>query len=121
MSYKILGLAGSLRRASFNRAALLKAITLAPPTLQFDIFDLSDIPLYNGDVEDNDGMPASVHEFRQAIHQSDGLLIVTPEYNFSIPGVLKNAIDWASRAYDPKLAGDNAKWPFSPPRPTFPG
>lgn len=119
MSYKILGLAGSLRRASFNRATLRKAIALAPQTLQFNTFDLSAIPLYNGDIEDSEGMPAPVHEFRQAIHQSDGLLIVTPEYNFSIPGVLKNAIDWASRAYDPKLVGDNAKWPFSPPAQPF--
>jgi chromate reductase len=120
MSYRVLGIAGSLRRESFNRAALNKARELTSHHLTIDIFDIGQIPLYNGDVE-NEGMPDAVHELRQAIHVRDALLFVTPEYNFSVPGVLKNAIDWASRAYDPKLARDDAKWPSSPPNQPFRG
>ncbi|HZD59559.1 MAG TPA: NAD(P)H-dependent oxidoreductase [Anaerolineae bacterium] len=92
----VLGFAGSLRKGSYNRAALRAAKQLAPETMRLDIFELNDIPLYNGDVEAQ-GFPLPVQEFKAKIEASDALLIVTPEYNYSIPGVLKNAIDWASR------------------------
>lgn len=92
----ILGFAGSLRKGSYNRAALRAAQHLAPATMSIEIFELDDIPLYNADVEEQ-GFPEPVQEFKRKINEADGLLIVTPEYNYSIPGVLKNAIDWASR------------------------
>jgi chromate reductase len=93
---RILGIAGSLREASYNRAALRAAQELAPDGMRIDSFDLGAIPLYNEDVR-SQGYPAPVTELRDRIRAADGLLIVTPEYNYSIPGVLKNAIDWASR------------------------
>jgi len=93
---RILGFAGSLRRSSYNRALLNAAIELAPESMEISIFDLASIPLYNQDIEDQ-GDPADVKAFKRAIAEADGLLICTPEYNFSIPGVLKNALDWASR------------------------
>lgn len=92
----ILGFAGSLRAKSYNRAALQVAKDLAPDGVEITIFDLQDIPIYNGDVEAK-GMPAEVAAFRDAIISADALLIVTPEYNRGISGVLKNALDWASR------------------------
>jgi chromate reductase, NAD(P)H dehydrogenase (quinone) len=95
-SVKILGFAGSLRQGSYNRAALRAAVELMPAGGALETFDLAAIPLYNGDVEAQ-GVPAAVERFKAAIAAADGLLIVTPEYNYSIPGVLKNAIDWASR------------------------
>lgn len=96
LQVNILGIAGSLRSGSLNRALLRAAEDLAPQEMVFRTFDLSAIPLYNGDVEAQ-GEPAPVIEFKQAIRESDALLIATPEYNYGIPGVLKNAIDWASR------------------------
>jgi chromate reductase len=93
---KVLGIAGSLRKGSFNRSLLRSAKTLAPENLQIEIFDLIDIPLYNGDVE-AEGDPAPVVAFKNALRSSDALLIATPEYNHGVPGVMKNAIDWASR------------------------
>jgi chromate reductase len=93
---RILGIAGSLRQASFNRATLRAAQELAPDGMQIDSFDIAPIPLYNEDVRQQ-GFPPPVEELRARIKAADGLLIVTPEYNYSIPGVLKNAIDWASR------------------------
>ncbi len=93
---RLLGFSGSLRRGSFNTAALRTAQELAPAGMTIDTFDLAPIPLYNEDVRAQ-GFPPPVEAFRAAIKAADGLLIVTPEYNFSIPGVLKNAIDWASR------------------------
>jgi chromate reductase len=93
---RILGFAGSLRQGSFNRATLRTAQELAPEGMHIDIFDIAPIPLYNEDVRQQ-GFPPSVEDFRARIKAADGLLIVTPEYNYSIPGVLKNAIDWASR------------------------
>jgi chromate reductase len=93
---RILAFAGSLRKASFNAATLRVLQSLAPAWVTIAIHDLSDIPLYNEDLE-NQGLPASVVTFRQAIAAADGLVIATPEYNYSVPGVLKNAIDWASR------------------------
>lgn len=101
---KLLGISGSLRRGSLNTAVLRAAIELAPATVMIERFDLSPIPLYNGDVEAA-GFPAAVVAFRAAIAAADALLIVTPEYNSGIPGVLKNAIDWASRGADQPFDG----------------
>jgi chromate reductase, NAD(P)H dehydrogenase (quinone) len=93
---RILGFAGSLRRASYNRGLIRAAAGDAPTGIVVEVFDLSDIPLYNQDVEDA-GEPASVVALKDAMARSDGLLVATPEYNHGVPGVLKNAIDWASR------------------------
>src|SRR5687767_13508981 len=101
----ILGIAGSLREASFNRRALAAAVELAPDGVSIRPFQrLAEIPLYNEDVKAR-GFPPAASEFREAIAGSDALLFVTPEYNFSVPGVLKNAIDWASRPPDMPLFG----------------
>ena len=100
----VLGICGSLRRASYNGGLLRAAKALVPAGMSIDIGDISAIPLYNGDVE-REGFPKSVHDFRERIRAADALLIATPEYNYSVPGVLKNAIDWASRAPDQPLAG----------------
>jgi chromate reductase len=93
---QVLGVAGSLRAKSFNRGLLRAALELAPARMLIEIFDISAIPLFNGDVE-ADGDPEPVAAFKSAIRAADALLIATPEYNYGIPGVLKNAIDWASR------------------------
>ena len=93
---RVLGIAGSLRQGSFNRALLRAAQELAPEGMVITSFDIAPIPLYNEDVRQQ-GFPPSVEDLRARIKAADGLLIVTPEYNYSIPGVLKNAIDWASR------------------------
>ena len=92
----VLGISGSLRAKSFNSGALRAAQELVPDGMSIDIADISGIPLYSGDVEAA-GMPEAVTQLRDRIAAADGLLIVTPEYNYSIPGVLKNTIDWASR------------------------
>jgi chromate reductase, NAD(P)H dehydrogenase (quinone) len=102
----VLGIAGSLRRASFNRALLRAAAGLAPAGMAIEIFDLAGIPLYNPD--DETALPARVGEFRRRVRAADAILIATPEYNYSVPGVLKNAIDWASQPY-----GENA-WDAKP-------
>jgi chromate reductase len=91
-----LGIAGSLRRLSYNRGLIRAAEALAPPGVTVIPYDLIDIPFYNADVE-AEGDPPPVAGFKRAIDSVDGLLIATPEYNHCIPGVLKNAIDWASR------------------------
>jgi len=93
---RILGIAGSLRTGSYNRALLQAAQELAPQGMAIVTFDLDAIPPYNADVEAQ-GFPAPVVAFKAAIAEADALLIATPEYNHSIPGVLKNALDWASR------------------------
>jgi chromate reductase len=93
---RVLGIAGSLRRASYNRALLQAACDLAPAAVEIVTFPLDRIPAYNGDVEAV-GDPPPVVDLKQAIRGSDALLISTPEYNFGVPGVLKNALDWASR------------------------
>ena len=92
----ILGISGSLRRNSYNSAALRAAMDLLPDAVTMEAYDLSAIPLYNEDVREQ-GLPEPVREFREKIAAADAVLIVTPEYNYSIPGPLKNAIDWASR------------------------
>ncbi len=103
----VLGIAGSLRKDSYKRKALRVAQQLAPDGMKIEIFEhLADIPPFNQDVEANP--PAAVAELKQRIRAADAVLIVTPEYNYSVPGVLKNAIDWASRPY-----GDSA-WKGKP-------
>jgi chromate reductase, NAD(P)H dehydrogenase (quinone) len=92
----VLGFAGSLRRASTNRGLLRAAAEVLPAGMTLEVFDLAPIPLYNADIEAA-GVPDSVKLFKQLLASADAILIATPEYNYSIPGVLKNAIDWASR------------------------
>lgn len=103
---RILGIAGSLRRGSYNRAALRAAQALAPAGSELEIFELDGIPAFNQDEEQN--LPPKVAELKARVRAADAVLIVTPEYNYSIPGVLKNAIDWVTRPY-----GDNA-WDGKP-------
>ncbi len=103
---RILGIAGSLRKDSYNRAALREAQKLAPANAVIDTFEIDGIPGFNQDEEQKP--PAKVVELKAAIRKADAILFVTPEYNYSIPGVLKNAIDWASRPY-----GDSA-WSGKP-------
>ncbi len=93
---RFLGIAGSLRRASYNRGLLRAAVDAAPAGVSVTAFDLADLPIFNADVE-AEGDPAPVSAFKEAIAAADALLIATPEYNHCVPGVLKNAIDWASR------------------------
>ena len=93
---QFLGFAGSLRRASYNRGLIRAAADVAPAGITIDVFDLHDLPFYNQDVEDA-GEPAAVVAFKAAIAQAEALLFATPEYSHGVPGVLKNAIDWASR------------------------
>jgi chromate reductase len=93
---RIVGISGSLRKGSLNTAMLRAASELMPSGSVLDILSLSGIPLFNSDLE-KEGTPDSVAELRKQIGDSDGLLIATPEYNYSIPGVLKNGLDWASR------------------------
>lgn len=95
---RVFGFAGSLRKDSYNRALLRTAKELAiPEGMEIEIFELDGIPPYNQD--DEMAMPAIVRDFKHRIEQADALLIATPEYNYSVTGVLKNAIDWASRPY----------------------
>lgn len=101
---KIVGLTGSLRKASYNRGALKAAQALVPQGVELEILDLSAIPFFNQDLEGGE-LPAAVTEFKQKVAQADALLIATPEYNYSIPPVLKNALDWASRDKSAPLAG----------------
>ena len=93
----IVGISGSLRRASFNTMLLRAAVAVSPPGTTIALASIAGIPLYDGDVEASDGFPPAVAALKDSIAGSDGLLIATPEYNNSIPGVLKNAIDWLSR------------------------
>ncbi len=102
----ILGIAGSLRRGSFNKAVLRSAISLAPSNVTLETFDIGSFPLFNQD--DEKSPPEVIRQFKEKIRASDAILFATPEYNYSVPGVLKNAIDWASRPY-----GDNA-WERKP-------
>ena len=92
----VLAFAGSLRRASYNRSLVRAAREVAPPGMTISIFEIDQVPLYNEDVEAA-GEPEAVARFKQAIREADGLLIATPEYNHGVPGVTKNAVDWASR------------------------
>lgn len=106
MTVKILGIAGSVRKASFNRSALKAAQGLVPAGASLETFDIDGLPGFNQD--DEKTPPAKVVELKAKIRAADAILLVTPEYNYSFPGVLKNAIDWASRPY-----GDSA-WKGKP-------
>jgi NAD(P)H-dependent FMN reductase len=94
---RIIGIAGSLRRASFNAALLRAAVELAPSGTDVEVASIAGIPLYDGDLESERGVSEIVAALKDRIAAADGLLLVTPEYNHSMPGVLKNAIDWLSR------------------------
>ena len=94
---RIVGIAGSLRRKSLNLALLRAAEELMPDGCALDVRTIAGVPLYNGDVEEESGIPAAVDALKEAIVAADGLLLVTPEYNNSIPGAFKNALDWLSR------------------------
>ncbi|HTR96712.1 MAG TPA: NAD(P)H-dependent oxidoreductase [Candidatus Acidoferrales bacterium] len=107
MPFDVIGIAGSLRKASYNRTLLAAAVELAPPGLAIEPASIAGIPLFDGDVEAA-GIPASVLALKERVRRADGLLLVTPEYNYSVPGVLKNAIDWLSRKPDQPFAGKPA-------------
>ena len=102
---KVLGISGSLRKDSFNTALLHEALSLAPEGMTIEIVTLHDVPPYNMDVEEV-AFPDSVMLLKEKIKNADGILIISPEHNHSVPGVLKNAIDWVSR-------GDN-EWNDKP-------
>src|SRR5690242_12934961 len=93
----LIGISGSVRSGSYNLALLRAAALLMPPDSKLHIESIGNIPLYNGDEEAEKGVPAVVEHLKDQIANADGLLLVTPEYNNSIPGVAKNAIDWLSR------------------------
>ena len=101
---KVLGISGSLRKASYNTAALRAALELIPEGLTLEIADIAEIPLYNDDVR-LQGFPPSTQKLREQIGAADALLFATPEYNYSFSGVLKNTVDWASRPPDPPIVG----------------
>ena len=106
----IIGLPGSVRQGSFNAALLRAAIELAPATIAIETASIAGIPLYNGDEEAAHGIPEPVRALKDRIAAADGLLLATPEYNNSIPGVFKNAIDWLSRPMSdiPRVFGGRA-------------
>jgi chromate reductase len=104
---RVLALSGSLRKSSYNSALLRAAQQLAPAGVTVDLFDLRPIPMYDDDLRTG-GWPEPVAQLRSAIAAADALLIGTPEYNYSLPAVLKNALDWASRAPDAPLTGKPA-------------
>lgn len=100
----ILGISGSLRQGSLNSAALRACASLLPEGVTLSLADLSEVPLYNEDIR-TQGLPSSVQQLREQIKAADAIVIATPEYNYSFPGVLKNAIDWASRPPDQPFDG----------------
>ena len=110
----VLGICGSLRQGSFNMAALRTAIALKPANMNVTVADISQIPLYNEDVRQQ-GFPATVETLRRQIKEADALLFACPEYNYSMTGVLKNAIDWASRPPDQPFAGKPCAILSAPP------
>jgi NAD(P)H-dependent FMN reductase len=93
---RVIGISGSLRRGSYNSALLRLAVEMAPAECQIEIASIREIPLYDGDV-DVQGQPAAVNALKEKVAGADGLLLASPEYNNSLPGVLKNTIDWLSR------------------------
>jgi chromate reductase len=103
-SISVLGICGSLRKGSYNMAAMRTAIELKPPGMNVEVADISTIPLYNEDVRAQ-GFPPPVQKLRDQIAAADALLFACPEYNYSMSGVMKNAIDWASRPPDQPFAG----------------
>jgi len=104
MTFNVLAISGSLRKASTNTMALKAAQALAPDGMTVELADLSQIPLFNGDLQSL-GEPEAVVHLKAQIRAADAVLIATPEYNFSIPGVLKNALDWVSRPPEPPFDG----------------
>lgn len=100
----IVGLCGSLRAASYNRMLMRLAESVMPASMKLHTLEWRDVPVFDADVLAK-GMPAVVAGLREQVRKADGLLVVTPEYNFSIPGGLKNVIDWLSRGEDQPLAG----------------
>lgn len=103
----VLGISGSLRKDSYNTAILRETVQLAPDGMHITLANISEIPLYNEDIYAQ-GFPSAVEHLREQIRSADALLFVTPEYNYSIPGVLKNVIDWVSRPPDQPFAGKPA-------------
>jgi chromate reductase len=103
----IVGLCGSLRAASYNRMLMRLAESLSPKSMQFDVPEWRDVPVFDADVLAK-GFPPAVAALRDQVRKADGILIVTPEYNFSIPGGLKNVIDWLSRGEDQPFSGKPA-------------
>jgi chromate reductase len=101
---RVAAFCGSLRKASYNAAVLRYAIENAPAGMTITPTEIGDLPHYNDDVR-AEGYPAPVERMRKALSEADAILFVTPEYNFSVPGVLKNAIDWASRPPNPPFDG----------------
>ena len=104
-SIQLIGISGSLRKNSYNTMLLNTLANVLPENVLFEIVSIADIPVYNGDLDIPDAAerPSAVKIFRAALAKADGLVIVSPEYNYSIPGGLKNAIDWASRGKDSPL------------------
>jgi NAD(P)H-dependent FMN reductase len=107
---RLLGISGSLRAGSFNTALLRAAATMLPDGVQLEVATLQGIPLYDADLEQREGIPAAVTALKQKVQASDGVILATPEYNNSIPGVFKNGIDWLSRppADIPQVFGGRA-------------
>jgi chromate reductase, NAD(P)H dehydrogenase (quinone) len=103
-SIRLLGISGSLRRQSYNSGALRAIATIVPEDVSFSTVDLSSLPFYNADVEQS-GFPEAVKKFRSDVAAADALIFAVPEYNFSLPGVLKNALEWLSRQPDPPAWG----------------
>ncbi len=104
--FNIISICGSLRKGSYNRMVMNALPGLAPAALSFtEAPPFSEFPLYNADVETSTGFPAAVQKLAEAVRAADGVIIVTPEYNFSIPGALKNAIDWVSRVPNQPFTG----------------
>ncbi|MBA2965104.1 MULTISPECIES: NADPH-dependent FMN reductase [Ramlibacter] len=101
---KVLGISGSLRAGSYNTMALRAAQKLAPAGMEIEVASIAEVPLYNDDVRAA-GEPAPVSALKAKVRAADGILLVTPEFNFSIPGVLKNTLDWLSRPPEPPFAG----------------
>ena len=101
---KVLGICGSLRKGSYNAMALRAAQKLAPAGMEVEIADIANIPLYNDDVR-LAGEPAEVAALKAKVRGADAVLLVMPEYNFSVPGVLKNTLDWMSRPPEPPFDG----------------
>lgn len=101
---KVLGISGSLRKGSYNSMALRAAQKLAPEGMTIEIADIAAIPMYNDDVR-TAGEPQAVQDLKAKVRAADALLLVSPEYNFSVPGVLKNTLDWMSRPPEPPFDG----------------
>jgi len=104
---KVLAMVGSLRKGSYNKLAFQAAMELKPAGMEISLGEIGDLPLYNDDVREA-GYPPAVQRLREQVRAADALLFVTPEYNYSVPGVLKNAIDWCSRPPDHPLDGKPA-------------